>query len=151
MKLLTFGKAVPRTVLRGAGYALGAVHRGLVFLWCLPVRVYRKFLSPLKGQGSCRFTPTCSRYFLDAVREWGIVIGTVLGVWRVIRCNPFSKGGSDPVPTRREASVKLRSLAERLRGKKPDGEERAGSPESRNSQTPEDGVTPRTPQSPTEN
>lgn len=64
----------------------------------LPVRVYRRFLSPLKGQGCCRFTPTCSRYCIDAVMEWGVVIGLALAAWRILRCNPFSKGGADPVP-----------------------------------------------------
>lgn len=89
--------------------AVRSAHRGLVFLWCLPVRAYRKFLSPLKGHGSCRFTPTCSRYFLDAVGEWGVLAGTVLALWRVIRCNPFSEGGRDPVPSRRETLERIKS------------------------------------------
>ncbi len=63
-----------------------------------PVYFYRKFISPLKGAPTCRFTPTCSRYAIDAVWEWGIVCGTVLAVGRVLRCNPFSRGGYDPVP-----------------------------------------------------
>lgn len=90
--------------------ACRTVHRGIVFLWCLPVRFYRKFLSPLKGQGSCRFTPTCSRYFLDAVAEWGILAGTALALWRVIRCNPFSKGGRDPVPLKKDVFAKVRTF-----------------------------------------
>ena len=64
----------------------------------LPVKAYRKYLSPLKSTPTCRFTPTCSQYAIDAVREWGIVAGTVLTLFRLIRCNPFSKGGDDPVP-----------------------------------------------------
>ena len=83
----------------------------LLFLrrvYLLPVRFYRKFLSPLKPASSCRFTPTCSRYALDAVMEWGIVLGTLLAVWRVMRCNPFSAGGDDPVPTKHEVWKKLR-------------------------------------------
>ena len=99
---MTFSAFV-KPVLR----ALSAVHRGLEFLWTAPIRLYRRFLSPLKGPGSCRFTPTCSRYALDAVREWGILAGTALALWRVLRCNPFSEGGYDPVPTRREAARKL--------------------------------------------
>lgn len=142
MKFAAFVKAFPQTFLRGTGAALGMVHRGIVFLWCLPVRFYRKFLSPLKGHGSCRFTPTCSRYFLDAVAEWGVVIGTVLALWRLIRCNPFSQGGRDPVPTRRDVFRKLRGMT---------GRKRAGSPESRENETPEDGDIPRSPQFPTEN
>lgn len=64
----------------------------------LPVKLYRRYLSPLKITPSCRFTPSCSQYAIDAVREWGIAVGTVLALFRLIRCNPFSKGGYDPVP-----------------------------------------------------
>ena len=64
----------------------------------LPVKAYRKYLSPLKPTPTCRFTPTCSQYAIDAVREWGIAAGTVLTLFRIVRCNPFSKGGEDPVP-----------------------------------------------------
>lgn len=60
-----------------------------------PVKLYRKYLSPLKPTPTCRFTPSCSQYAIDAVREWGIVVGTVLTLFRLIRCNPFSKGGDD--------------------------------------------------------
>ena len=67
-------------------------------LFLAPVRFYQRFISPLKGQPSCRFTPTCSAYAVDAVMEWGIVAGLVLALWRLVRCNPFSKGGYDPVP-----------------------------------------------------
>lgn len=63
-----------------------------------PVKAYRKYLSPLKPTPTCRFTPSCSQYAIDAVREWGIVLGTVLTLFRIVRCNPFSKGGDDPVP-----------------------------------------------------
>ena len=87
--------------------------RAILFLrrvYLLPVHFYRKFLSPLKPVSSCRFTPTCSRYALDAVMEWGILIGTLMAVWRVMRCNPFSDGGDDPVPTRREVWDKLNLL-----------------------------------------
>lgn len=64
----------------------------------LPVKAYRKYLSPLKSAPTCRFTPSCSQYAIDAVREWGIAAGTVLTLFRIVRCNPFSKGGEDPVP-----------------------------------------------------
>ncbi len=63
----------------------------------LIIKVYRKFISPYK-KPCCRFTPTCSQYALDAVREWGIVFGLSLAFWRILRCNPYSKGGNDPVP-----------------------------------------------------
>lgn len=67
--------------------------------WLLPVKLYRRVFSPLKRSPSCRFYPTCSAYAVEAVREWGILLGTALAVWRVLRCNPFCKGGFDPVPT----------------------------------------------------
>ena len=61
------------------------------------IKFYRKFISPLK-KPCCRFTPTCSQYALDAVREWGVLFGISLAIWRILRCNPFSAGGKDPVP-----------------------------------------------------
>lgn len=81
---------------------LRAVHTALCEIWLLPVAFYRKFISPLKPMPSCRFTPTCSQYAVEAVREWGLVVGTVLALWRLIRCNPFSAGGEDPVPKKRD-------------------------------------------------
>ena len=65
------------------------------------IRLYRKYISPLKARSSCRFTPTCSEYALEAYDEWGFFAGTALAVWRVLRCNPFGKGGYDPVPKRK--------------------------------------------------
>lgn len=76
---------------------LSRLHGALIFLALLPIRFYRRFISPLKPP-CCRFTPTCSQYAVDAVREWGILIGFALALWRVLRCNPFSRGGYDPVP-----------------------------------------------------
>ena len=61
------------------------------------IRVYRKFISPLKPC-CCRFTPTCSQYALDAIERFGAIRGTLLAVWRILRCNPFCRGGYDPVP-----------------------------------------------------
>lgn len=62
------------------------------------IRFYRKFLSPLKRSPSCRFTPTCSAYALEAFQKRGFIVGLALTVWRVLRCNPFCIGGYDPVP-----------------------------------------------------
>lgn len=59
---------------------------------------YRKFLSPLKGQSTCRFYPTCSEYAFEAISKHGIFKGLLLSIWRILRCNPFNKGGYDPVP-----------------------------------------------------
>ena len=61
------------------------------------VKFYRKFISPIKPP-CCRFTPTCSAYALEAYSKRGFFIGTILTVWRILRCNPFCKGGYDPVP-----------------------------------------------------
>ena len=63
----------------------------------LLIKFYRKFISPLK-KPCCRFTPSCSQYAIDAVREWGVFFGISLAIWRILRCNPFSAGGYDPVP-----------------------------------------------------
>lgn len=62
------------------------------------IRFYRKYLSGIKGYSSCKYYPTCSTYALEAVEKYGAVKGGILSVWRILRCNPFSKGGYDPVP-----------------------------------------------------
>jgi len=61
------------------------------------IRFYQKALSPLK-MPSCRFYPSCSEYFKTAVKARGVVVGSLLGVYRILRCNPFCRGGYDPVP-----------------------------------------------------
>ena len=61
------------------------------------IRLYRKFLSPLKPT-CCRFTPTCSAYAQEAYQNRGFLIGLILSTKRILRCQPFSKGGYDPVP-----------------------------------------------------
>jgi len=61
------------------------------------IRLYRKTLSPLIGQ-QCRFEPTCSHYGEEAIAKHGALRGTILTVWRILRCGPWSKGGYDPVP-----------------------------------------------------
>lgn len=67
----------------------------------LLIKFYRKFISPLKAP-CCRFTPTCSEYALEAFKKRGFIVGFMLTVWRVLRCNPFGKGGYDPVPEKRK-------------------------------------------------
>ena len=59
-------------------------------------RGYQATLSPYIGR-QCRFSPTCSEYFIEAVRRRGAARGLAKGLWRIVRCNPFSKGGYDPV------------------------------------------------------
>ncbi|SMC04592.1 membrane protein insertion efficiency factor YidD [Rubrobacter radiotolerans] len=61
------------------------------------IGLYRRYVSPLLPP-SCRFTPSCSVYTMEAIRKHGPVKGSVLGAWRILRCNPFCKGGHDPVP-----------------------------------------------------
>lgn len=65
------------------------------------IRLYRRFLSPLLPR-SCRFTPSCSEYALEAFAEWGFFRGLFLTVRRVLRCNPFCRAGYDPVPRRKD-------------------------------------------------
>ena len=74
--------------------------RVLESLFLLPLRLYRTLISPALGP-RCRYYPTCSAYAEEAIRTHGVVRGTALGVWRVLRCNPFSHGGHDPVPPAR--------------------------------------------------
>ncbi|MCX5747742.1 MAG: membrane protein insertion efficiency factor YidD [Proteobacteria bacterium] len=76
------------------------LHRALTWVVLSPVMFYRNVLSPMKRQPTCRFLPTCSEYALDAVKHRGIVVGSVLAAWRVLRCNPLFKSGYDPVPRR---------------------------------------------------
>ena len=65
------------------------------------IKLYQKYISPHTA-GSCRFTPTCSSYAVKALEEWGPVVGLAMAIWRILRCNPFSKGGYDPVPLRKK-------------------------------------------------
>ncbi|MEJ7600144.1 MAG: membrane protein insertion efficiency factor YidD [Kofleriaceae bacterium] len=74
------------------------MHRLLVAIVLLPVMVYRRVLSPMKRVPTCRYLPTCSEYAVEAVKTRGIVVGIGLSVWRVLRCQPFARGGHDPVP-----------------------------------------------------
>ncbi|MEI6101637.1 MAG: membrane protein insertion efficiency factor YidD [Eubacteriales bacterium] len=58
---------------------------------------YKAAISPYTG-ARCRFTPTCSAYAKEAIIKHGVIKGTGLAIWRLLRCNPFCKGGYDPVP-----------------------------------------------------
>ncbi|MBQ1801410.1 membrane protein insertion efficiency factor YidD [Lachnobacterium bovis] len=61
------------------------------------IKIYRKYFSPLK-RTKCPYYPTCSTYALEAIEKYGALKGGLLALWRILRCNPFSKGGYDPVP-----------------------------------------------------
>jgi hypothetical protein len=65
----------------------------------LPLHVYMRFISPALPR-RCKYEPTCSAYALTAVRELGVIRGTILAAWRLLRCNPWSHGGWDPVSER---------------------------------------------------
>ena len=80
--------------------AFEIVHRALVWVFLLPLTFYRKVISPNVGP-RCRYSPTCSAYAEQAVRELGVLRGSILAAWRVVRCNPFSPGGFDPLSERR--------------------------------------------------
>lgn len=61
------------------------------------IEKYRKLISPLLGQNKCKFTPTCSQYAMDAYKKYNFFKATYLTTWRILRCNPFNKGGYDPL------------------------------------------------------
>lgn len=61
------------------------------------LRGYKRYLSPLLPP-SCRFIPTCSVYAVEAIEKYGLLRGSLMGLWRLLRCHPFCKGGYDPVP-----------------------------------------------------
>lgn len=76
---------------------------------------YRVHISPYK-KPCCRYYPTCSAYGMEAIRLHGFFKGGLLTVWRILRCNPFSKGGVDPVPG---SELAKRRAAEAKAGKRP--------------------------------
>jgi uncharacterized protein len=84
------------------------VKRLLVSLILAPIRLYQRFISPALPR-RCKYYPTCSAYAVEAIRAFGPVRGSVLAGWRLLRCNPWSRGGYDPVEAqtlfRRERGV----------------------------------------------
>lgn len=66
-------------------------------LFLFIIKFYRKYISPMKST-KCPYIPSCSEYGMEAIEKYGAFKGGVLALWRIIRCNPFSKGGYDPVP-----------------------------------------------------
>ncbi len=61
------------------------------------IKFYRKYLSGLKWRTHCIYTPTCSEYAILAIEKYGVIKGGLLALWRILRCNHFSKGGYDPL------------------------------------------------------
>jgi len=84
---------------------VGSIGQQADRLLTLLLRGYQQALSPLfAAMGSqCRFEPSCSQYMINAVQSRGAVVGVGLGLWRLARCNPFNRGGYDPVPNSRGA------------------------------------------------
>ena len=66
----------------------------------LPIRLYQLLLSPMAGE-RCKYYPSCSEYAVQAIDRFGILRGLVLAGWRLLRCNPWSRGGYDPVEEQR--------------------------------------------------
>ena len=76
----------------------------MIKLALLCLHFYRKFISPLK-KPTCRFTPTCSQYAIEAVERYGVCRGAWMTVCRLLRCHPFHPGGYDPVEDREKEAV----------------------------------------------
>lgn len=74
--------------------------RALLAIVLAPIRLYQRWISPALPR-RCKYEPTCSAYAAQAIRELGVMRGSILAAWRLARCNPFSHGGYDPVEARR--------------------------------------------------
>lgn len=61
-------------------------------IFITPIKLYKKIISPI-FPNSCRFYPTCSEYMILAIEKYGVLLGMLKGIYRILRCNPFSKGG----------------------------------------------------------
>lgn len=88
-------KEQPSPALKTLPVTLGNVPR---FALLLPIRLYQQTLSRTMPADTCRFYPTCSHYTYQAIYKYGAIKGGWMGFRRILRCNPFSKGGYDPVP-----------------------------------------------------
>ena len=78
----------------------GGIQSAMRTLVVAPIRIYQKLVSPLVGD-RCKYYPTCSEYAAQAITRFGILRGLVLAGWRLLRCNPWSRGGFDPVDAQR--------------------------------------------------
>jgi putative membrane protein insertion efficiency factor len=73
------------------------IGKGVGWVFILLIRVYQRAISPYLGS-NCRYTPTCSHYYIEAVKKYGPVKGSYLGIRRLLRCHPWGGHGYDPVP-----------------------------------------------------
>jgi len=80
--------------------ALDYLHKTLIWLMILPIKFYQYSISPLLPK-TCRHYPSCSVYAIEALKVHGIFRGSVLAVWRILRCNPWGTHGYDPVPPKK--------------------------------------------------
>ncbi len=90
------------------------------YIFIALVKFYQRFISPIKPS-CCRFQPTCSQYAVEAFSTRGAVVGFFLTVWRILRCNPFCKGGYDPVPPKKSRKHKTKDtqyLSDKANGRK---------------------------------
>jgi uncharacterized protein len=76
------------------------VKRLLITVVLAPIRLYQRLVSPALPR-RCKYEPTCSAYAVEAIRTFGVARGLVLAAWRLARCNPWSRGGYDPVEAQR--------------------------------------------------
>jgi putative membrane protein insertion efficiency factor len=90
----------PAGAVRSVGRVGVPVARALVYL----IELYRHMVSPLRP-ACCRFVPSCSKYAVDALSEYGVIRGGWLAVARLAKCGPWHRGGWDPIPERRECRV----------------------------------------------
>jgi putative membrane protein insertion efficiency factor len=67
------------------------------YILIIPIKAYQYLLSPLLGK-NCRFNPSCSNYMIQAIEEWGVWKGGLMGLKRISRCHPWGGSGEDPVP-----------------------------------------------------
>jgi len=72
-------------------------------IYVFPIKIYQWFISPILGP-TCRYSPTCSHYMIQAIDEWGVFKGTILGLKRIGRCHPWGSHGPDPVPKKETKS-----------------------------------------------
>ncbi len=102
---MTDGGADTRDAAKRPSFLIRAV-RSIRLVPMAMIRLYQATLSPdhspvmtkiVRG-GVCRFHPTCSQYTYEAIEKYGVIKGGAMGVWRIMRCNPFNPGGFDPVP-----------------------------------------------------
>ncbi len=75
------------------------------YVLMLPLYIYKKIISPL-FPARCKYYPTCSSYAVQAIGRFGVIRGSILAAWRLLRCNPWSEGGVDPVPEKFTLKIK---------------------------------------------